>query len=110
VSATAHVLPSRELVLDRYRPLRPLGSGASGSVWLARDESNGLDVALKIVPREGKAGHRAEREAEAAADCRAVDRADNGLLRAEQADCLLVEMPSAAAARRFLHRAGVHAL
>jgi serine/threonine-protein kinase len=70
VSSAADVLPSRELVLDRYRPLRPLGSGASGSVWLARDEHNGLDVALKIVPREGKAGYRAEREAEAAARLR----------------------------------------
>ncbi len=70
MSPAAPVLASRELVLDRYRPLRPLGSGASGSVWLARDESNGLDVALKIVPREGKAGHRAEREAEAAARLR----------------------------------------
>ncbi|HZC29054.1 MAG TPA: serine/threonine-protein kinase, partial [Gaiellaceae bacterium] len=59
-----------ELVLDRYRPLRPLGSGGSGSVWLARDEQSGLDVALKIVPREGKAGARAEREAEAAARLR----------------------------------------
>ena len=70
VSAAAHVLPSRELVLDRYRPLRPLGSGGSGSVWLARDEQTGLDVALKIVPREGKAADRAEREAEAASRLR----------------------------------------
>jgi eukaryotic-like serine/threonine-protein kinase len=63
-------LSASELVLGRYRPLRPLGSGGSGSVWLARDEANGLDVALKIVPREGKAGTRAEREAEAAARLR----------------------------------------
>jgi hypothetical protein len=66
----APALPRGELVLDRYRPLRPLGSGGSGSVWLARDERNGLDVALKIVPREGKAARRAEREAEAAARLR----------------------------------------
>ena len=70
VSTAAHALPRRELVLDRYRPLRPLGSGGSGSVWLARDEQTGLDVALKIVPREGKAADRAEREAEAASRLR----------------------------------------
>jgi serine/threonine-protein kinase len=70
VSTAAHALPHRELVLDRYRPLRPLGSGGSGSVWLARDEQTGLDVALKIVPREGKAADRAEREAEAASRLR----------------------------------------
>src|SRR5213080_2702073 len=41
-----------------------------GQVWLARDEGSGLDVALKIVSREGKSGHRAEREARAAASLR----------------------------------------
>jgi hypothetical protein len=70
VSSPAFALPQRQLVLDRYRPLKPLGSGGSGSVWLARDEQTGLDVALKIVPREGKAAARAEREAEAAARLR----------------------------------------
>ena len=68
-NAASAVLQS-ELVLGRYRPLKPLGSGGSGSVWLSRDETTGLDVALKIVPREGKAGSRAEREAEAAARLR----------------------------------------
>ncbi|HSL65751.1 MAG TPA: serine/threonine-protein kinase, partial [Gaiellaceae bacterium] len=67
-AAAAHA--TEHLVAGRYRPLRPLGSGASGSVWLARDEASGLDVALKIVAREGKAGARAEREAVAAARLR----------------------------------------
>src|SRR5881398_3199487 len=70
MSNAAPALDQSELVLGRYRPLRPLGSGGSGSVWLARDEQNGLDVALKIVPREGKAATRAEREALAAARLR----------------------------------------
>src|SRR5690242_8595521 len=70
MSNAAPAAVQSELVLGRYRPLRPLGSGGTGSVWLARDEQNGLDVALKIVPREGKAQARAEREAEAASRLR----------------------------------------
>ncbi len=64
--ARAHATGSG-LVLGRYRPIRPLGSGGMGSVWHARDEKRGRDVALKIVPRTGTAGPRAEREATAAA-------------------------------------------
>ena len=39
-------------------------------MWLARDERTGLDVALKIIAREGKAAARAEREVAAAARLR----------------------------------------
>ncbi len=70
MSTTLLPPPEAQLVLGRYRPLRPLGSGGSGSVWLVRDEASGLDVALKLIPREGKPAARAEREAAAAARLR----------------------------------------
>ncbi len=68
--AAAAAASGRELILGRYRAVRPLGSGGSGSVWLAVDEQKGREVALKVVPREGKAGVRAEREADAVARLR----------------------------------------
>src|SRR5919205_3065726 len=70
MSVPAAALSPRTLVLGRYRPIRPLGSGGAGSVWLARDEKSGREVALKIVSREGTLGPRAEREATAAAQLR----------------------------------------
>ena len=70
MARTAAAVAPGSLVLGRFRPIRPLGSGSSGSVWLAEDEERGREVALKIVPREGNAGERAEREAGAAAKLR----------------------------------------
>ncbi|HWD86084.1 MAG TPA: serine/threonine-protein kinase [Solirubrobacteraceae bacterium] len=55
------------VVLDRYVLQRRLGSGAFGTVWLARDERLERDVAVKMLPRERIMGGRFEREARVAA-------------------------------------------
>jgi tRNA A-37 threonylcarbamoyl transferase component Bud32/tetratricopeptide (TPR) repeat protein len=48
---------------DRYTLLRPLGSGASGSVYLARDAETGAEVALKKLFRlDPKSVQRFKRE------------------------------------------------
>jgi eukaryotic-like serine/threonine-protein kinase len=69
-SSAVEPVSSNGLILDRYRPLRPLGSGGSGSVWLVFDELSGEKFALKIIAREGRAAPRAEREAQAATTLR----------------------------------------
>ncbi len=56
-----------DLVMDRYRLTKRLGSGAFGTVWSARDERLDRDVAVKVLPRERVIHARFEREARAAA-------------------------------------------
>jgi tRNA A-37 threonylcarbamoyl transferase component Bud32 len=54
-------------ILDRYTLSRRVGSGAFGSVWMARDERLQRDVAVKVLARELVSDGRFEREARAAA-------------------------------------------
>ena len=67
--ATAAAAPqtAQALVLDRYRLLSPLGTGAFATVWLAVDERLERQVAIKVIPQKRVIRARLEREAWAAA-------------------------------------------
>ncbi len=56
-----------DLLLERYRLVRRLGSGGFGTVWLAHDERLQRDVAVKRIPLDDTDPDRAQREAQAAA-------------------------------------------
>jgi serine/threonine protein kinase len=68
VTASAERLTTKsELVLERYRLLRILGTGGFATVWAAHDERLERDVAVKVIQRELVSFARFEREARAAA-------------------------------------------
>jgi serine/threonine-protein kinase len=65
------LLTAGDLIDERYRLLEVIGEGASATVWLARDGTRGIEVAIKTLqPRHATSGRmlrRFVREAEVAA-------------------------------------------
>lgn len=64
--STVRTLENGRRVFGRFVLLRRLGAGGMGEVWLARDESLGVDVSLKFLPEHIRwspsalAAHKAE--------------------------------------------------
>jgi hypothetical protein len=56
-----------DLVMGRYRLGERLGSGGFGTVFAAHDERLDRPVAVKVIPADGRAPERAQREALAVA-------------------------------------------
>src|SRR5690606_24618750 len=63
--------PPGTLILRQYRTVRRLGEGGMGSVYLARDDLSGQEVAVKVLPaalaREADIRERFVQEARALA-------------------------------------------
>src|SRR5947209_462805 len=86
-SQSASSLPTlfpEGVVADRFRIVRVLGVGGTGTVFEAIDEARGEAVALKAIPRDETLSRRARREMRVAQELdhpaivRLLDTAEDG--------------------------------
>jgi hypothetical protein len=69
-AATVAGLPESGALAGRYRLVRELGRGASGAVYVARDDELERELAIKILHPHARAADRAEIRARAWAEAR----------------------------------------
>ena len=62
---------SRQLFDNRYELIDRIGSGGFSEVWLARDTTADLDVALKIYMTEGRLNNTSKAEIDSNVNTRA---------------------------------------